>query len=390
MRFFTAIFLLLVLAACGEESTNKDNTQEELVDNFTISGKIEGGANQSLYLEALSQQAKINVAEARTDSEGNFEMIGNIPGFGLYQLRLGETPDQIIPLTLIPEDKITIKAQAETFTIKPEISGSKWANTMTRYMKLFSKFHTEQELLMSKKDSIPNDVLTEAFIKLKQPVDSFAISEMKKDPANPFNIILQNSATPAMGFNSWDPANLDILKAVAEAYEKEFPDSPIATSMSNQVYMIEVAYQEHTANTSGTRAAPEIALPDPEGNERKLSDLRGNYVLIDFWASWCMPCRQESPNVVRLYRKYKNKGFTVFSVSLDDNVDAWKAAIEKDGLEWPNHVSDLKKWESPLPQLYGFNGIPHTVLINPEGNIIGVGLRGAELEQKLNELFTKK
>jgi thiol-disulfide isomerase/thioredoxin len=99
----------------------------------------------------------------------------------------------------------------------------------------------------------------------------------------------------------------------------------------------------------------------------KFSDLKGKVVLIDFWASWCGPCRAENPNVVRLYEKYKNKGFTVFSVSLDDEKSKWKDAIRKDNLSWPTHVSDLKGWKSPVVTSYGFDGIPFTVLVNKEG-----------------------
>jgi thiol-disulfide isomerase/thioredoxin len=119
----------------------------------------------------------------------------------------------------------------------------------------------------------------------------------------------------------------------------------------------------------------------------KLSSLRGSIVLLDFWASWCRPCRGENPNVVRLYKKYKNKGFTVFSVSLDEDPAAWKQAIAMDGLAWPNHVSDLKGWETPLVKTYQFDGIPHTVLIGKDGKIIATGLRGEALEQKLEELL---
>src|SRR5690606_32056184 len=132
---------------------------------------------------------------------------------------------------------------------------------------------------------------------------------------------------------------------------------------------------------------PEIALQTPEGNELRLPSLKGKVVLIGFWASWCAPCRKENPNVVRLYKKYRDKGFTVFSVSLATQAENWKAAIAADGMIWPNHVSDLKGWDTPLTTIYKFNGIPHTVLVDRSGNIIDVGLRGSSLEQKLEELL---
>lgn len=382
------IFLTLFLASCGDDEAIT-NEEEELVDNFEISGTINGGENVSVYLEALSQQGTISVAEARTDASGSFKMSGNIPGFGLYQLRLGESQDKIIPMTLVPDDKIKINADFVTYELKPNLSGSKWASTMNDYMAVFSKFHVGQQELMNKRDSIPAEELTDLFMKLKAPIDSFSLVRMDKDPSNPFNIVLQGAAVPSMGFNDWDEQNLEVLKKVASAFEEKYPGSPVTTTMTNQVYQIEMEYNQHIANSSGTRVAPEIALKNPDGVEMKLSSLRGQYVLIDFWASWCMPCRRENPNVVRLYNKYKNKGFTIFSVSLDKDAEAWKEAIEKDGLVWSNHVSDLLQWNSPLPQLYGFSGIPHTVLVNPEGNIIGVGLRGASLEQKLEEIFAK-
>jgi thiol-disulfide isomerase/thioredoxin len=382
------IFLTLFLASCGDDEVIT-NEEEELVDNFEISGTINGGENVSVYLEALSQQGTISVADARTDASGSFKMSGNIPGFGLYQLRLGESQDKIIPLTLVPDDKIKINADFATYELKPNLSGSKWASTMNDYMAVFSKFHVGQQELMNKRDSIPAEELTDLFTKLKTPIDSFSLVRMDKDPSNPFNIVLQGAAVPSMGFNDWDEKNLEVLTKVASAFEEKYPGSPVTTTMTNQVYQIEMEYNQHIANSSGTRVAPEIALKNPDGVEMKLSTLRGQYVLIDFWASWCMPCRRENPNVVRLYNKYKNKGFTIFSVSLDKDAEAWKEAIEKDGLVWPNHVSDLLQWNSPLPQLYGFSGIPHTVLVNPQGNIIGVGLRGASLEQKLEEIFAK-
>ncbi len=132
--------------------------------------------------------------------------------------------------------------------------------------------------------------------------------------------------------------------------------------------------------------APNFTQKNPDGEGISLSDFRGKVVLIDFWASWCGPCRQENPNVVRMYNKYKDEGFEILGVSLDRDKTRWLGAIEKDGLTWP-HVSDLKGWQNAVAQQYGVRSIPHTVLLDAEGNIIARNLRGSALEQKLEEIF---
>ncbi|MCB0663759.1 MAG: TlpA family protein disulfide reductase, partial [Saprospiraceae bacterium] len=126
--------------------------------------------------------------------------------------------------------------------------------------------------------------------------------------------------------------------------------------------------------------APDIKLPSPDGKYYALSDLKGKVVLLDFWASWCGPCRRENPNVVKVYDKYNSQGFEVFSVSLDrqNGKDKWISAIKADNLKWPYHVSDLQFWQSAPAQLYGVNSIPRTFLIDREGKIAAVNLRGAQ------------
>jgi peroxiredoxin len=132
--------------------------------------------------------------------------------------------------------------------------------------------------------------------------------------------------------------------------------------------------------------APDFTMATPEGEQMSLTDLRGKYVLIDFWASWCGPCRRENPNVVAMYNKYKDRDFEIISVSLDKKKDRWLQAIEKDGLEW-HHVSDLKGWQNAAAKTYGVRSIPHTVLLDKEGKILARNLRGPNLEAKLKEIM---
>jgi thiol-disulfide isomerase/thioredoxin len=328
------------------------------------------------------------------EDDGSFEIDGNIPGMGIYQMRLGDGEDKIIPLTMLPNDNVEINATFENFVTKPVFSGTEWATALTKYMDMFADFAQQQKgLAQMESQGATEEELMKRYFKLREPLDTYAKKQMIKTPDNPVNIILSSSLSPNAGFAAWDSKNLDVLKNVSKAFNKRFPGSPLAANMESQLIQIENGYQQYLASgniessESPAEIAPQISMKNPDGKIINLSDLKGKYVLIDFWASWCGPCRKENPNVVRLYNEYKDKGFTVFSVSLDNDPNAWKAAILRDGLVWPNHVSDLLKWQTPLIELYGFNSIPHTVLIDETGKVIAKNLRGASLEQKLKEIL---
>lgn len=386
---YLSLLFVAFLYACGSSSNGpvEDDPDTDIVENFKIHGKIEGAANSSLHLEALSNEGTINVADCETDSDGNFELIGNIPGMGIYQLRLGESNDKVIPITLLPKDNAELITNFNAYQSTPTFKGTEWSETLTNYMNLFNDFVQKQQKLAALQGKVAEEELMVRFFEMKKPLDEFCKASMTKEPSNPVNIILSSSLTPSMGFEGWDANNLIVLKKVANAFTKRYENSPITSTIANQIYQLEMAYNEYKEFNSGNKLAPEIALSNPDGKEITLSSLKGKVVLIDFWASWCGPCRKENPNVVRLYNEYKNKGFTIYSVSLDENKDAWKKAIKEDGLVWTNHVSDLQGWKTPLTQLYGFQSIPYTVLIDKSGKIVGTGLRGASLEQKLKEII---
>ena len=168
------------------------------------------------------------------------------------------------------------------------------------------------------------------------------------------------------------------LKATRAKISSELAGCPYVKDLDGIIKQLE--------NVQIGKVAPEFSLPDTAGVSVSLSDFRGKYVLLDFWASWCPPCRRENPNVVKAFNEYKDKNFTIVGISLDKDKSKWMKAIADDNLAW-THLSDLKYWDSEIPALYGVRGIPANVLLDPDGVIVAKNITGEDLHKKLKEVI---
>jgi thiol-disulfide isomerase/thioredoxin len=343
----------------------------------TVSGNIFNAESDSVYLTQKSEDQFINVDGAKLKKSGDFEIQTKLASADFYSLRIGSSN---IDLILREGSDIKIYGDGANIGQFCNIVGSDESAKM-------NEFTREKNAWIVYVDSV-NKVIAE------DPTQQNAIRGQFQQKQQQYQAVVrafvqanQNSASLFAIQSIIDPnADFEGYENITKQLMAGFSESPTVQAEYSKMEKLKADIQAKDPLAPG-KMAPDFTEALPDGEMLSLSDLQGNVVLLDFWASWCGPCRRENPNVVALYEKYKDKGFTVLSVSLDKDKDKWLSAIEKDKLTWPNHVSDLKFWQSKAAQLYGVSGIPFTVLIDQEGKIIRTKLRGPQLEEELSRIF---
>ena len=337
-------------------------------------------AEKTLVVLSKITDAKLEIQDsAYAAKDGAFKFTGSgSEGSSLYYLTFGNTTPPGIPVILENGAQVKLGVTKVGGAYDITLVGGEYNKSMLSLYNLYTGFEKEMEAFNAEVATIDATTVTEEI----RTNTTQRYNKMISSRSEAIEQFIQNEpASPATYFAVkylfQKPASKLILIA-ADKMEKELPNSLYTKNL--------VSLAANIGPTVEGAIAPEISLKTPEGEILALSSLRGKVVLIDFWASWCGPCRKENPNVKKIYEKYKDQGFEIYAVSLDNNAAQWKGAIAKDGLAW-KHVSELLGWKGTVSRAYGVGSIPQTFLLDKEGRIVKTGFRSHELESLIQPLL---
>ena len=378
-NILTVILISLVISSCK----NGAGTEK-----FKLTGEIKNIPDQKIYLEQLYfSQKDPDVLDTAEIKNGKFELSAIAPEEGLYRLRVNKLEHGFIFIN--DKKQINFKADIKDISLEGPVFNTP-ANDLLK--KLMINLNDRNRTIAESsanidrlKAVIGNDSLLAA--------ETAKLKELEKEFKTFIIKFIDTASDPVVAMFSLgytQNINPPELKDVIPGLVKRFPTHQGIAALVlqyNQFITRQNQPQPVKNGIAQTGAiAPDLTMNDVNNKPFSLSNLKGKFVLIDFWASWCGPCRGENPNVVDAYNKYKDKNFTVLGVSLDEDRLDWIKAIKDDHLSW-QQISDLKGWNSAAVPLYGFDGIPYNVLIDPQGKIIATTLRGDALDKKLSEIL---
>lgn len=363
----------LFLASC--------DTSSEL---YKVNGQIIGAENQVAYIEQQGFAGPVLLDSIVVDDNGNFMVNVPFKDEALYSLRIN---DQHI-LFILDSSPITIEGSASALD-QATITGSKGSSILKGYNEQMNVFTANiLTLNQQQEDLMIQGASAEEFKKLE--TEQEAQYEAVKNYLKSFLDTTSSQTASIMAAANFlnNPEEITYLEDFNKSIDKRFGKrTELGKEFSKLLSEKQLAYQTQNENNLKIgEKAPDFTLPKENGEMVSLSDFRGEYVLIDFWASWCTPCRKENPNVVKNYHQFKDQNFTVFGVSIDEDKAAWLKAVKDDQLVW-KQVIDTDGWQSKVARAYNVTSIPSNFLIDPEGNIVATNLRGSMLELELEKIL---
>ncbi|MDA3910519.1 MAG: TlpA disulfide reductase family protein [Bacteroidales bacterium] len=396
-KFMIPILILSFALVSACNNTEKESDSEEASSLMTVKGQISNAENQTLLFQKLTPSKLVSIDSIQLDAEGNFHFSYGNTVTDFYRLVMDNSS-----IFLIADENETIEIKASgphigrDYTIKgsPE---SLLAKEMNAQLVISADSLQALNRYYQSENAKPGVNTQALFTEVNEMANG--LFESNKTYLN--NLIKEHNESlfiylalyqtlgnnPIFGF----PADEDLFDYVLAQLQEHHPESAFTQSLKSDLNKMRMqAEQEQSTQQGGIGIddiAPNITMENPEGEVKSLHDLRGQYVLLDFWAAWCRPCRMENPNILADYNKYKSENFTIFQVSLDKTHEDWVKGIQDDNLSQWTHVSDLKYWNSEAAQMYGVQSIPASFLLDPDGKIIAKNLRGPALGAKLEEIF---
>lgn len=353
----------------------------------TITLAIEGGGGRKIYFDRFENNRAVHIDSVTLGPDGGGSMHVPLLPMDFYRVAFNDQDQTILALDSM--DEVTVKAKLGRLMTPDQVTGSKASEDLHALYRSSRSLEMQLDSLKDLINSSNGDMAT--MDRYNQVVQQYAASNkafIAAHPGSPALLSAVSKLSPQQDMAQFTLVRDQLRKVMASSgFYKAFRDQVDRMEKQQAAMKQQQEQQQKLGNLLPVGAvAPEIRQQTPEGGMFALSEMRGKVVLIDFWASWCRPCRMENPTIVKAYNKYHGRGFDVLGVSLDRDGNAWKNAIQQDGLTW-KHVSDLQWWNNAAAQEYGVSSIPFSVLVDKDGKVIDKNLRGPALEAKLAEVL---